>query len=171
MRKNFNASTAPGSIAIAGLSEGGLCATTLALNNPKEYVAFGNYSGDASPTYQYADQQQTIQTLFGGSQASYDAHNPPYMLSGQRFPGLSGWFEAGAQDPRRCRPRTQLQPLAAKRRDRHLHRHPAGRPRILLLAAVLLRLAALAVLEAEAHPAAPVRSCPVQRREELAGPP
>ena len=69
MQKSFNASTAAGSIAVAGLSEGGLCATTLALNNPKEYVAFGNYSGDASPTYQYDSEQQTIQTLFGGSQA------------------------------------------------------------------------------------------------------
>jgi S-formylglutathione hydrolase FrmB len=98
MRKNFNAKMDPGSIAIAGLSEGGLCATTLALNNPKVYVAFGNYSGDESPTYQNDSQQQTIQTLFGGSQASYDAHNPPYILTHQRFTGLAGWFEVGAQD-------------------------------------------------------------------------
>jgi len=113
MQKSFNASTATGSIAIAGLSEGGLCATTLALNNPKEYVAFGNYSGDASPTYQYVDRQQTIQTLFGGSQAAYDAHNPPSLLTGQRYPGLSGWFEAGAQDPEALQAAHQLQPLAA----------------------------------------------------------
>jgi S-formylglutathione hydrolase FrmB len=113
MRKNFNASTAKGSLAIAGLSEGGLCATTLALNNPKEYVAFANYSGDASPTYQYVSQQQTIQTLFGGSQASYDAHNPPYILAHQRFTGLSGWFEAGAQDSGSLQAARKLQPLAA----------------------------------------------------------
>jgi S-formylglutathione hydrolase FrmB len=35
MQNEFNASTAPGSVAVAGLSEGGMCATTLALNNPK----------------------------------------------------------------------------------------------------------------------------------------
>jgi S-formylglutathione hydrolase FrmB len=98
MRKKFNATTAPGSIAIAGLSEGGLCATTLALNNPKVYAAFGNYSGDESPTYQNDNKAQTVQTLFGGSEASYDAHNPPYILTHQRFTGLSGWFEVGAQD-------------------------------------------------------------------------
>jgi S-formylglutathione hydrolase FrmB len=113
MQKNFNASTAQGSIAIAGLSEGGLCATTLALSNPKEYAAFANYSGDASPTYQYVDRQQTIQTLFGGSQAAYDAHNPPYLLTHQRFTGLSGWFEAGAQDSGGLQAAHTLQPLAA----------------------------------------------------------
>jgi S-formylglutathione hydrolase FrmB len=98
MRKKFNASTAPGSIAIAGLSEGGLCATTLALNNPKVYVAFASYSGDASPTYQNDNKAQTIQALFGGSETSYNAHNPPYILTHQRFTGLAGWFEVGAQD-------------------------------------------------------------------------
>ena len=35
MRKEFNASTAPDSMAIAGLSEGGLCSTTLAIKNPE----------------------------------------------------------------------------------------------------------------------------------------
>ena len=114
MRKNFNASTAPGSVAVAGLSEGGLCATTLALNNPKVYAAFGNYSGDESPTNQSDSQQQTIATLFGGSQASYDAHNPPYILAHQRFTGLSGWFEAGTQDSQALQAAHALQPLAAK---------------------------------------------------------
>ena len=98
MRKKFNASTAPGSTAIAGLSEGGLCATTLALNNPTVYPVFANYSGNASPTLGFGNRQQTIQALFGGSLAAYDAHNPPYILTHQRFSGMSGWFAAGAQD-------------------------------------------------------------------------
>jgi S-formylglutathione hydrolase FrmB len=112
MRKNFNAKTDPGSVAIAGLSEGGLCATTLALGNPKVYAAFGNYSGNASPTYQSDNQQQTIQTLFGGSQASYNAHNPPYILTHQRFTGLAGWFEVGAQDSESLQAGHTLQALA-----------------------------------------------------------
>jgi S-formylglutathione hydrolase FrmB len=114
MQKKFNASTTTGSIAIAGLSEGGLCATTLALTNPKEYVAFGNYSGDVSPTYQYDNQQQTIQALFGGSQAAYNAFNPPYLLTHQRYPGLSGWFESGAQDSTGVQAAQTLQGLSAK---------------------------------------------------------
>ena len=113
MRKKFNASTAPGSVAVAGLSEGGLCATTLALGNPKVYAAFGNYSGNASPTYQDDNTQQTIATLFGGSKARYDADNPPYVLTHQRFAGLAGWFAAGAQDPDAVQAARQLQPLAA----------------------------------------------------------
>lgn len=99
MRKEFNASTAPDSMAIAGLSEGGLCSTTLAIRNPKVYVAFGNYSGDESPTYMDEDKAQSIQQLFGGSTALYNSYNPPYLLTHARYPELSGWFETGAQDP------------------------------------------------------------------------
>ncbi len=76
MQKNFNAKTGPGSIAIGGLSEGGTCAITLALNNPKEYSTFAVYSGFTSPTYQEDNAQQTISALFGGSVASYNAHDP-----------------------------------------------------------------------------------------------
>jgi enterochelin esterase-like enzyme len=112
MQKNFNASTTPGSMAIAGLSEGGLCATTLALNNPKVYSAFANYSGDESPTYQDDNKAQTIQTLFGGSQANYNAHNPPYLLTQEHFTGLSGWFEAGAQDSQSLQAARALHALA-----------------------------------------------------------
>jgi S-formylglutathione hydrolase FrmB len=99
MRKEFNASTAPDSMAIAGLSEGGLCSTTLAIRNPKVYVAFGNYSGDESPTYQDEDKAQSIQQLFGGSTGLYNSYNPPYLLTHAHYPELSGWFETGAQDP------------------------------------------------------------------------
>jgi S-formylglutathione hydrolase FrmB len=113
MRKNFNASTAPGSIAMAGLSEGGMCATTMALLNPKEIPVFANYSGDEGPIYQSGNQQQTIQALFGGSVASFDAHNPPYLLTHQRYAGMSGWFEAGAQDATSLKAALALQPLAS----------------------------------------------------------
>jgi S-formylglutathione hydrolase FrmB len=113
MQNQFNASTAAGSVAVAGLSEGGMCATTLALNNPKVFAAFGNYSGDASPTYLDDDTQQTIQVLFGGSQASYNAYNPPYLLTHGRFPGLSGWFESGAQDAGVLQAARMLAPMAA----------------------------------------------------------
>ena len=114
MRKNFNASTAPGSIATAGLSEGGTCAMTLALTNSKDIPVFANYSGLESPTYLQDKPEQTIQALFGGSQANYNAHNPPYLLAHQHFTGMAGWFEAGAQDAEALPAARALQPLAAK---------------------------------------------------------
>ncbi|MBV9095604.1 MAG: hypothetical protein JO132_17335 [Streptosporangiaceae bacterium] len=115
MRKNFDASTAAGSVAIGGFSAGATCAVFLALNNPKQYSAFGMYSGYVSPNYGEAENQQlTIQTLFGGSQASFNAHNPPYILTHQHFTGMAGWFTAGAQDPLSVRAAQTLQGLAAK---------------------------------------------------------
>ena len=113
MQKNFNARTRVGSFAIAGLSEGGTCAVGLALNNPKEYPVFANYSGDVSPQYQEDTQQQTIDALFSGSAANFDAHNPPYLLAHNRYNGMSGWFEAGQQDADGMQAAHTLQGLAA----------------------------------------------------------
>jgi enterochelin esterase-like enzyme len=113
MRKNFNAATTPGSIAAAGLSEGGMCATMMALNHPKEFPVFANYSGDEGPQYQTFSTQQTISDLFGGSTAAFNAHNPPYLLTHQKYPGMAGWFAAGAQDNHALQAARALQPLAA----------------------------------------------------------
>jgi enterochelin esterase-like enzyme len=112
MRKQFNARTSDDSVAIAGLSEGGLCATTLSLNNPKVFAAFANYSGDVSPQNQDLSEQQTIATLFGGSMSAYDAHNPPYLLTHNTYKGLSGWFAAGAQDQTALKALHTLAPLS-----------------------------------------------------------
>ncbi len=113
MRKNFNASTNPGSVAVAGLSEGGTCAMNMALTNSKEFPVFANYSGDESPTYMSDNKEQTIRALFGGSVANYNAHNAPYLLTTRHFTGMAGWFEAGAQDSGSLRAAHALQPLAS----------------------------------------------------------
>jgi S-formylglutathione hydrolase FrmB len=113
MRKNFNASTAQGSIAVAGLSEGGTCAMNLALTSPKEFPVFANYSGDESPTYMSDNKEQTIQALFGGSVADYNANNAPYLMTTRHFTGMAGWFEAGAQDPDAVSAARALQGLAS----------------------------------------------------------
>ena len=114
MRKNFNAETTPGSIALAGLSEGGMCATMMALTSSKDITVFANYSGDESPQYQNYSRQQTISDLFEGSEANYNAHNPPYLLTHYRYAGLSGWFAAGAQDYHALQAAHALQPRAAQ---------------------------------------------------------
>ncbi|MBV9208384.1 MAG: hypothetical protein JO037_23935 [Actinobacteria bacterium] len=115
MRKNFNASTAPGSLAVGGFSAGATCAVTLALHNAKAFPVFAMYSGYVSPIYQDdTTNQQTIRDLFGGSQADFNHNNPPYLLTHQRFSGMAGWFTAGAQDPLSGSAAQTLQGLASK---------------------------------------------------------
>jgi enterochelin esterase-like enzyme len=114
MQTNFNAAIGKHSLAVAGLSAGGTCATVLSLRNPTVFSIFASYSGYISPTYQNDDTQQTIAQLFGGSTAAYDAHNPDHLLKHAVFPSLSGWFTAGQQDPQPLADGKQLAGLAVK---------------------------------------------------------
>ena len=66
MQANFNAAIGKHSMAVAGLSDGGTCATMLALRNPKTFSTFASYSGYASPTYVNDDEQQTIAAALRG---------------------------------------------------------------------------------------------------------
>ncbi len=87
----------------------------LSLRNPKIYSTFADYSGFPSPTYLDDNEQQTIQTLYGGSKDVYEAHNPIHLLTdGQKYPSLAGWFSAGSSDT----PSVQAsQQLAAAAKD------------------------------------------------------
>jgi enterochelin esterase-like enzyme len=98
MGNEFNASVGRGSLAVAGLSDGGLCATVLALRNPTVFTTFASYSGYANPTYLDDDAQQTVTALYGGSQATYEAHDPVHLLTVGHYAGLGGWFTAGQSD-------------------------------------------------------------------------
>jgi enterochelin esterase-like enzyme len=109
MQASFNAAVGKHSLAVAGLSAGGTCASILALRNPRVFQTFASYSGYASPTYQNDDAQQTARVLYGGSKASYEAHNPVHLLKTEKFPDLAGWFTAGTGDPQ---PLTDAQQLA-----------------------------------------------------------
>jgi enterochelin esterase-like enzyme len=115
MVSQFNAATGAQHWAIAGLSDGGVCASMLSLRNPKIYSTFADYSGFPSPTYLDDNEQQTIQTLYGGSKDDYEAHNPIHLLTdGQKYPSLAGWFSAGSSDT----PSVQAsQQLAAAAKD------------------------------------------------------
>jgi S-formylglutathione hydrolase FrmB len=85
--------------AIAGLSEGGTCAMMLALRHRREFAAFGDLSGLARPTVSDRDDPgRTVRVLFRGSTSDYDRHDPLWLLSHHRYPGLSGWLACGALD-------------------------------------------------------------------------
>ena len=89
MQANFNAAIGKHSLAVAGLSDGGTCASILSLRNPQVFQTFGDYSGYASPTYLNDNEQQTIAQLYGGSTVNYEAHNPVALLTGKQYPGLA----------------------------------------------------------------------------------
>lgn len=111
-RQRFSASKAPGSLAIGGLSAGGTCSIMLTLRHPEVYPTFASFSGFASPQYKETDLSETIDDLFGGSRAAFDAHDPAQLLRNGHFDGVAGWFEVGEQDADPLTAAHQLQPAA-----------------------------------------------------------
>lgn len=100
-------------LTVAGLSEGGMCSAMLALRHPSEYPLFGDMSGLGRPTVGRTDDPAlTVQDIFGGSAAAYDAHDPLWILARQKFPGLAGWFVCGQGDVHTCTAQKLLAPAA-----------------------------------------------------------
>jgi len=113
-RADLGASTAPGSLAVGGLSAGGTCSVMLALVHPTVYPTFASFSGFASPQYQESSRSTTIRILFGGSTAAFDSRDPLHLLDGGNYHGLAGWFEVGDEDDEPLAAARQLQPAAAR---------------------------------------------------------
>ena len=113
-RSQLDASTAPGSLAVGGLSAGGTCAVVLALRHPDVYPTFASFSGFDAPQFEETDRADTIRILFGGSQAAFDAHDPQQLLAGGRFTGSAGWFEVGQDDEAPRAAAGVLQPAAVR---------------------------------------------------------
>lgn len=105
----------PARWAIAGVSEGGMCATVLALRHPTQFGAFANMSGLARPTIGERDREGlTVATLFDGSQQAFDSHDALWLLAHHRYPGLSGWLGAGRSDTDVVQAQTQLAAAAQR---------------------------------------------------------
>ncbi|MDG3015571.1 alpha/beta hydrolase [Speluncibacter jeojiensis] len=85
--------------AIGGLSEGGMCAAMLTLRHPQLASTFVDLSGLAGPRTGLTNAVGgTVSALFHGSQPQFDAHEPAWLLTHDRYPAVAGWFEAGGQD-------------------------------------------------------------------------
>jgi len=107
IEKRFGAAATPQQWAIAGLSEGGMCALMLSLRNPDVYRTFGDYSGLVGPRSGDTNRPGTTVTdLFGGDRVAFAAHEPSLLLRTHSYPELGGWFEVGSLDS---------DPLAAQR--------------------------------------------------------
>ncbi|MHA3703995.1 alpha/beta hydrolase [Jatrophihabitans sp. YIM 134969] len=113
MHRVFDSQTGPRSMAVAGLSEGGMCAAELALRHPTEYAAFGDYSGIAAPSVRdVVAPETTTAALFHGSTAAYEAHDPANLLRHRHFPMLSSWYESGGEDGPAMAALTELSALS-----------------------------------------------------------
>jgi S-formylglutathione hydrolase FrmB len=98
MRATFRAATGPDSLAVAGASAGGTCATTMSLRNPGVFPTFAAFSGFATPTYLDDTVKESIPILYEGSEAAYLAHDPRTLLEQHQYPNGGAWFEAGTGD-------------------------------------------------------------------------
>ncbi|HEV7861287.1 MAG TPA: alpha/beta hydrolase-fold protein, partial [Acidimicrobiia bacterium] len=78
--------SAPPQWAVAGLSEGGMCAALLTLRHPEVFSAFADFSGEPAPVVGH-DKAATMRLLFGGSQAARLAHDPLTLLGQRRYDG------------------------------------------------------------------------------------
>jgi len=102
MEAHFSVPAARGAWAIAGYSEGGTCAVTLALRHPDRFAAFADLAGDSHPDV--GGHRRTVRALFGGSEAAFAEHDPVALLAHGSYPELAGWFASGRSDgsPRRA---------------------------------------------------------------------
>ncbi len=123
VRAAFRAASGPGSLAVAGLSAGGTCATVLALRNPGVFQTFASFSGFATPTYLDDTIAASIPILYDGSESAYFGHDPMTLLTRNRYPMTAASFEAGTSDRE---PWTDAQKLAAASRQ-------AGMPQVCLI--------------------------------------
>ena len=115
IEQTFGASTNPAQWGVLGLSMGGTCAIDLTIEHADVFRHFADLAGDIGPNI--GDKAQTIQTLYGGSVAAWNAHDPLTVLSRTaRFPaGMSGWFGVGDKDSAHVSPARIL--AAATARD------------------------------------------------------
>ena len=88
----FGASPAPADWGIVGWSMGGTCAVDLTVMHPDLFSTFEDIAGDHGPTA--GTKQQTIDRLYGGSTAQWEAFDPMTVMARHGpYTGVSGWFE------------------------------------------------------------------------------
>lgn len=85
----------------------------LALRHPDLFDTFADYGGLQGPrSGETNDVGSTVNDLFGGSQAAFEAHEPENLLKTKRFDGMGAWFESAIDDPPPLAAVRLLAPLA-----------------------------------------------------------
>jgi len=83
--------------AVAGLSEGGMCAALLTARHPEIFSAFADFSGEPGPILGH-NRAATMRLLFAGSKEAWREHDPLTLFSRRRFDNHGAWFEVGSDD-------------------------------------------------------------------------
>jgi enterochelin esterase-like enzyme len=96
IKNNFRVDTSPRNWAMGGLSLGGMCSVMITLRHPDVYNYFIDLGGGAGP--EIGSTQDTINTLFGGSQSAWAAHQPLLLMQKKSYPQIGGFFADGNQD-------------------------------------------------------------------------
>jgi enterochelin esterase-like enzyme len=95
-RANLNILQTPRSWTIAGYSNGGACALTLAAKYPTIWGNVLDISGEAFPGADHA--ARALAEIYGGNQAAYDASKPATILARTTYPNSVGIFTVGSND-------------------------------------------------------------------------
>lgn len=95
-RKNLNIYQDAAHWTIAGYSNGGTCAITLAAKHPEIWgnvvdISGEEFSGSEHPA-------AALKEVFGGDQAAYDAEKPANLIAKRKFPQTLGIFTNGSDD-------------------------------------------------------------------------
>ncbi|TSD98092.1 hypothetical protein FOS14_13940 [Skermania sp. ID1734] len=91
VEKTFNASTAAANWGVAGFSMGGTCAIDLAVTHPELFGTFVDIAGDVGPNA--GNKQQTIQRLYVGNPAQWNAFDPKTVMTTHGpYTGSTGLF-------------------------------------------------------------------------------
>lgn len=92
---NYGVSADPANWGVVGFSMGGTCAVDLAAMHPELFSTFEDIAGDIGPNT--GNKAQTIDRLFGGNSAAWDAFDPATVITRHGpYPRMSGWFDVNS---------------------------------------------------------------------------
>ena len=93
----FGTSADPVNWGVVGWSAGGTCAIDLAVMHPDLFTTFEDIGGDRGPNS--GTKQQTIDRLYGGDAAAWDAYDPRTVMAKHGpYSGVAGYFD-DSQEP------------------------------------------------------------------------
>jgi S-formylglutathione hydrolase FrmB len=93
----FGTSADPVNWGVVGWSAGGTCAIDLAVMHPDLFATFEDIGGDRGPNS--GTKQQTIDRLYGGDAAAWDAYDPRTVMAKHGpYNGVAGYFD-DSQEP------------------------------------------------------------------------